>query len=85
MQKISLVCQSKGKYNFNDGVYFHGWLKTIMNYQDINAETIDRWVKEGWEWGKAIDHFPSKLLYAIEGKWEIKLTPVKLCPAQLVW
>ncbi|MDA3849394.1 hypothetical protein PF595_08295 [Lactobacillus delbrueckii] len=56
-----------------------------MNYQDINAETIDRWVKEGWEWGKAIDHFPSKLLYAIEGKWEIKLTPVKLCPAQLVW
>ncbi|ALT47495.1 hypothetical protein BC336_0998 [Lactobacillus delbrueckii subsp. bulgaricus] len=62
MQKISLVCQSKGKYNFNDGVYFHGWLKTIMNYQDINAETIDRWVKEGWEWGKAIDHFPSKLL-----------------------
>ncbi len=33
-----------------------------MNYQDINAETNDRWVKEGWEWGKAIDHFPSKLL-----------------------
>lgn len=27
-----------------------------MNYQDINAETIDRWVKEGWEWGKAIGH-----------------------------
>ncbi|MCD5503942.1 methyltransferase [Lactobacillus delbrueckii subsp. lactis] len=27
-----------------------------MNYQDINAETIDLWVKEGWEWGKAIGH-----------------------------
>ena len=24
-------------------------------YQDINAETIDRWVSEGWEWGKPID------------------------------
>ena len=22
-----------------------------MNYQDINAETIDRWVKSGWECG----------------------------------
>lgn len=54
-----------------------------MNYQDINAETIDRWVKEGWEWGKAIDH--DTFQAAIEGKWEIKLTPVKLCPAQLVW
>ena len=23
---------------------------------DINAETIDRWVDEGWEWGKPISH-----------------------------
>ena len=22
-----------------------------MNYQDINAATIDRWIEEGWEWG----------------------------------
>ncbi|MCD5481630.1 hypothetical protein LOB25_08655 [Lactobacillus delbrueckii subsp. bulgaricus] len=49
-----------------------------MNYQDINAETIDRWVKEGWEWGKAIDH--DTFQAAIEGKWEIKLTPVKYVP-----
>ena len=27
-----------------------------MNYQDINAQTIDRWVEEGWEWGIPIDH-----------------------------
>ena len=27
-----------------------------MNYQDINARTIDRWVDEGWEWGIPIDH-----------------------------
>ena len=33
-----------------------------MDYQEINARTIDRWIEEGWEWGKAIDHFPSKLL-----------------------
>lgn len=31
MQKISLVCQSKGKYNFNDGVYFHGWLMSQVS------------------------------------------------------
>lgn len=49
-----------------------------MNYQDINAETIDRWVKEGWEWGKAIDH--DTFQAAKEGKWEIKLTPVKYVP-----
>ena len=28
-----------------------------MSYQDINAVTIDRWIKEeDWEWGKAISH-----------------------------
>ena len=27
-----------------------------MNYREINAETIDRWIEEGWEWGKPIDH-----------------------------
>ncbi len=27
-----------------------------MNYQDLNASTIDRWVREGWEWGKPVSH-----------------------------
>ncbi len=27
-----------------------------MEYQQINAETIDRWVEEGWEWGRPISH-----------------------------
>ena len=27
-----------------------------MAYQDINAETIDKWIREGWEWGKPISH-----------------------------
>ena len=49
-----------------------------MNYQDINAETIDRWIEEGWEWGKAIDH--QTFLDAKEGKWELLLTPVKAVP-----
>ena len=28
----------------------------MKTYQDINKETIDRWVEEGWEWGKPILH-----------------------------
>ena len=25
-----------------------------ISYQDINCKTIDRWVDDGWEWGKPI-------------------------------
>ncbi len=44
-----------------------------MNYQDINAETIDRWVSEGWEWGKPISH--ETYIDALNGKWDVLLTP----------
>ena len=27
-----------------------------MNYQDINARTIDGWIEDGWEWGRPISH-----------------------------
>ena len=27
-----------------------------MDYQDINAQTIDKWIREGWEWGRPISH-----------------------------
>ena len=27
-----------------------------MDYTDINAETIDRWIDEGWEWGVPVTH-----------------------------
>ena len=27
-----------------------------MDYQDINAQTIDTWVRDGWEWGRPISH-----------------------------
>lgn len=44
-------------------------------YQDINAETIDRWISEGWEWGKPIDHETYRA--ATEGDWQIVLTPTR--------
>ena len=49
-----------------------------MDYQDINAETIDRWVEAGWEWGKPI----SREVYekATAGEWDVYLTPTKPVP-----
>lgn len=50
----------------------------MMSYQDVNAETIDRWIKEGWEWGIAIDH--ATFESAQRGIWDVKLTPTKYVP-----
>ncbi len=49
-----------------------------MEYQDINAGTIDRWVEEGWEWGKPISH--EAYLKAKDGEWDVHLTPTKMVP-----
>lgn len=49
-----------------------------MDYQDINAATVDRWVEEGWEWGKPIDH--ETWLRAARGDWDVLLTPTKPVP-----
>lgn len=49
-----------------------------MSYQEINARTIDNWVKEGWEWGRAIDH--ATFQAAQNGVWDVKLTPTKYVP-----
>lgn len=49
-----------------------------MNYQDINAQTIDRWIEEGWEWGIPISH--DEYIKATEGEWDILLTPTKFVP-----
>ena len=49
-----------------------------MNYQDINAETIDRWIEEGWEWGVPISH--AEYAAALEGRWDVRLTPTKPVP-----
>lgn len=47
-------------------------------YQDVNAATIDRWIAEGWEWGKPIDH--ETYVRATQGDWHILLTPTKPVP-----
>ncbi len=44
-----------------------------MRYQDINAQTIDGWVAEGWEWGTPISHETYER--AKRGDWQILLTP----------
>ncbi len=48
------------------------------SYTDINAETIGRWIDEGWEWGSPISH--ETYLHACAGDWEVKLTPVRAVP-----
>lgn len=49
-----------------------------MDYTQINAETIDRWVAEGWEWGKPIAHETYR--NALNGVWDVLLTPTKPVP-----
>lgn len=49
-----------------------------MTYTNINAETIDRWVKEGWQWGQAISH--ETYIKAKQGDWQVYLTPTKPVP-----
>lgn len=49
-----------------------------MNYQDINARAIDRWVEAGWEWGKPIDH--DAFVRAQGGVFQVLLTPTKPVP-----
>lgn len=50
------------------------------SYQDINAQTIDRWIEEGWEWGVPISH--EEYLEAAKGNWTMLLTPTKPVPKE---
>ena len=50
----------------------------MENYQEINSVTIDRWVEEGWEWGKPISH--QEYAEAKAGNWKMLLTPTKPVP-----
>ncbi len=50
-----------------------------MEYQEINAKTIDRWVEEGWEWGRPISH--EVYQRAKNGDWSVLLTPIKPVPS----
>ena len=49
-----------------------------MNYQDINAKTIDSWVDEGWEWGTPVSH--AEFEAAKRGDWCMVLTPLRAVP-----
>lgn len=51
-----------------------------MNYQDLNAKTIDSWIAEGWQWGIPISH--EEYENAVNGKWDVVLTPTKPVPHQ---
>ncbi len=50
----------------------------MRSYQDINRETIDRWIDEGWEWGIPISH--DRFEAAKAGKWDVLLTPTVNVP-----
>ena len=49
-----------------------------MRYQDINAQTIDGWCREGWQWGTPIPH--GAYAAAQQGQWDVYLTPTKPVP-----
>ena len=49
-----------------------------VEYQDINAETFNRWIEEGWEWGIPISH--DEYVQATQGVWDVRLTPTKPVP-----
>ena len=49
-----------------------------MDYPEINAQTIDRWIQDGWEWGVPITH--QAYLDALAGNWDVVLTPTKPVP-----
>lgn len=55
-------------------------MNTHQNYQDANAAVIDRWITEGWEWGKPIDH--ETYINAQNGQWSVVLTPTKAVPRE---
>ncbi len=51
-----------------------------MDYPKLNAQTVDRWCREGWEWGQPISH--ETYIQAKEGRWGVYLTPTKTVPKE---
>ena len=50
----------------------------MMGYTDINAKTIDGWVRNGWEWGIPVSH--EDYVKAGNGEWNVLLTPTRYVP-----
>lgn len=46
-----------------------------MQYQEMNAHTIDKWVEGGWEWETPVSH--EVFAAAQDGRWDVYLTPTK--------
>lgn len=51
-----------------------------VKYTDLNSKIIDKWVDEGWEWGKPISH--EEFQQAQNGNWYVLLTPTKPVPKE---
>ena len=51
-------------------------METMKSYQEINKDTIDKWIEEGWEWGKPVSH--EEYINAKNGSWNVLLTPTFL-------
>ncbi|MCL1992737.1 MAG: class I SAM-dependent methyltransferase [Spirochaetes bacterium] len=49
-----------------------------QEYTEVNSKIIDRWVDEGWEWGRPITH--EEYVKAKNGEWNVLLTPIKYVP-----
>lgn len=54
----------------------------MKSYQDINKETIDKWVEEGWEWSRPISH--EEYIDAKNGNWNVLLTPTVPVPHEWI-
>ena len=52
----------------------------MEKYTAINAKTIDRWVEEGWMWGKPVSE--AECEKARRGEWDVLLTPTKAVPKE---
>lgn len=50
------------------------------NYIEINSNTFDKWVEEGWEWGQPISH--EIFEKAKNNDWFVVLTPTKPVPRE---
>src|SRR5690554_3745787 len=52
----------------------------MKNYTKINEIAIDKWVNDGWKWGKPISLNEYK--EALRGNFKLKLTPTKDMPKE---
>ena len=51
-----------------------------MDYTKINAETIDRWIEDGWTWGIPVSE--EDCAKARHGEWSVLLTPTIPVPKE---